>query len=53
MLNDQPDRWISFDARKKRSVVANAAIARELVGWYPNPAVCRAVCRDPWCRGRR
>jgi transposase len=26
-------RWISFDERKKRSVVANAAIARELAGW--------------------
>ncbi len=27
------DRWIRFDERKKRSVVANAAIARELAGW--------------------
>jgi transposase len=26
-------RWRSFDARKKRSVVANTAIARELAGW--------------------
>jgi transposase len=27
------ERWIRFDQRKKRSVVANAAIARELAGW--------------------
>lgn len=27
------ERWIRFDERKKRSVVANAAIARELAGW--------------------
>jgi transposase len=26
-------RWVSFDARKKRPVIANAAIARELAGW--------------------
>jgi transposase len=26
-------RWVRFDERKKRSVVANAAIARELAGW--------------------
>jgi transposase len=26
-------RWAHFDARGKRSVVANAAIARELAGW--------------------
>lgn len=26
-------RWADFDKRKKRSVVANAAIARELAGW--------------------
>jgi transposase len=26
-------RWIRFDERRKRSVVANAAIARELAGW--------------------
>jgi transposase len=26
-------RWQSFDARRKRPVVANAAIARELAGW--------------------
>ena len=26
-------RWARFDERKKRSVVANAAIARELAGW--------------------
>jgi transposase len=33
------DRWTSFDARKKRSVVANAAIARELAGWCWSLAV--------------
>ncbi len=27
------ERWVRFDQRKKRSVVANAAIARELAGW--------------------
>lgn len=32
-------RWVSFDARKKRSVVANAAIARELAGWCWSLAV--------------
>jgi hypothetical protein len=26
-------RWEHFDARKKRSVVANVAVARELAGW--------------------
>ena len=26
-------RWAAFDARQKRPVVANAAIARELAGW--------------------
>ena len=26
-------RWVRFDERKKRSVVANVAIARELAGW--------------------
>jgi transposase len=26
-------RWLRFDERKKRAVVANAAIARELAGW--------------------
>ena len=32
-------RWVSFNARKKRSVVANAAIARELAGWCWSLAV--------------
>jgi transposase len=32
-------RWVGFDARKKRSVVANAAIARELAGWCWSLAV--------------
>lgn len=27
------ERWAGFDKRKKRPVVANAAIARELAGW--------------------
>jgi transposase len=26
-------RWLDFDARKKRPVIANVAIARELAGW--------------------
>jgi transposase len=26
-------RWVGFDARHKRSVVANVAVARELAGW--------------------
>jgi transposase len=32
-------RWMRFDQRKKRSVVANAAIARELAGWCWSLAV--------------
>lgn len=32
-------RWVGFDQRKKRSVVANAAIARELAGWCWSLAV--------------
>jgi transposase len=32
-------RWAGFDARKKRPVVANAAIARELAGWCWSLAV--------------
>lgn len=32
-------RWEGFKARKKRSVVANAAIARELAGWCWSLAV--------------
>jgi transposase len=32
-------RWTGFDQRKKRSVVANAAIARELAGWCWSLAV--------------
>ena len=32
-------RWLGFDERKKRSVVANAAIARELAGWCWSLAV--------------
>jgi transposase len=32
-------RWAGFDQRKKRSVVANAAIARELAGWCWSLAV--------------
>ncbi len=33
------DRWVRFDERKKRSVVANAGIARELAGWCWSLAV--------------
>ncbi|WP_432206475.1 IS110 family transposase [Mycobacterium paraffinicum] len=33
------ERWMHFDQRKKRSVVANAAIARELAGWCWSLAV--------------
>lgn len=32
-------RWIDFDQRKKRSVVANMAVARELAGWCWSLAV--------------
>ena len=32
-------RWQTFDARKKRAVVANTAIARELAGWCWSLAV--------------
>jgi transposase len=27
------DRWLAFQARKKRPVIANVAVARELAGW--------------------
>ncbi|KZS69616.1 MAG: IS110 family transposase [Mycobacterium pseudokansasii] len=33
------NRWIAFDERTKRSVVANAAIARQLAGWCWSLAV--------------
>jgi transposase len=33
------DRWLRFDERKKRPVVANAAVARELAGWCWSLAV--------------
>ena len=26
-------RWLEFDARKKKTVIANVAVARELAGW--------------------
>ena len=32
-------RWAGFDQRKKRPVIANAAIARELAGWCWSLAV--------------
>jgi transposase len=32
-------RWVTFDARKKRPVIANVAIARELAGWCWSLAV--------------
>jgi transposase len=32
-------RWASFDARRKRAVVANTEIARELAGWCWSLAV--------------
>jgi transposase len=32
-------RWASFDARKKRPVIANVAVARELAGWCWSLAV--------------
>ena len=32
-------RWVRFDARGKRTVVANTAIARELAGWCWSLAV--------------
>ena len=34
-------RWQAFDARKKRSVVANTAIARELAGWCWSLAIIK------------
>lgn len=33
------NRWVTFQARQKRTVVANAAIARELAGWCWSLAV--------------
>ncbi len=35
-------RWRSFEARGKRRVVANAAVARELAGWCWSLAVMRS-----------
>jgi transposase len=32
-------RWMAFDARRKRTVIANTAIARELAGWCWSLAV--------------
>jgi len=33
------NRWVGFLARRKRSTVANVAIARELAGWCWSLAV--------------
>jgi transposase len=33
------DRWIAFNTRRKRSVIANVAVARELAGWCWSLAV--------------
>ncbi len=33
------ERWIQFNLRKKRPVIANVAIARELAGWCWSLAV--------------
>jgi len=27
------ERWLRFNERKKRTVIANVAVARELAGW--------------------
>ncbi|HEY8788109.1 MAG TPA: hypothetical protein VIM10_03100 [Actinopolymorphaceae bacterium] len=32
-------QWVAFTARKKRPVIANVAIARELAGWCWSLAV--------------
>lgn len=33
------DRWVNYNLRKKRSVIANVAVARELAGWCWSLAV--------------
>jgi hypothetical protein len=33
------DRWVTFNLRSKRPVIANVAIARELAGWCWSLAV--------------
>ena len=33
------NRWVSLNLRKKRSVIANVAVARELAGWCWSLAV--------------
>ena len=33
------ERWVAFNLRKKRTVIANVAIARELAGWCWSLAV--------------
>ena len=51
------DRWASFLQRRKRPVIANVAIARELAGWCWSLAVmlglthptAALVNRDRWC----
>ncbi len=41
------DRWEAFTARKKRPVVANVAVARELAGWCPSLSGCSETPRSP------
>ena len=33
------ERWVTFNLRKKRAVIANVAVARELAGWCWSLAV--------------
>ena len=34
-------RWLAFQERKKRPVIANVAVTRELAGWCWSLAPCR------------
>lgn len=40
------DRWITFNLRKKRPVIANVAVARELAGWCWSLAVMNDATGD-------
>jgi transposase len=33
------ERWVAFNLRRKRAVIANVAVARELAGWCWSLAV--------------
>jgi transposase len=44
------DRWVRFNDRKKRTVIANVAVARELAGWCWSLAVLPDTATEAACR---